>query len=85
MYEDSCELTLHFILERDRLTKDGLRLMSQAVNTKMKKIQNEIDAERKRKQEKETEEDEKYDEENASKKIHSRLKNNGPKTIEVVC
>jgi hypothetical protein len=99
MYEDACELQMYFILERDRLTKDGVRLMTQAVNTTQKKVQNEIDAERKAKQQIESESDENEDENEAAdtstvageneeqlstqKKLH-KARSKGVRAIEVV-
>ncbi|XP_047146441.1 protein polybromo-1 isoform X1 [Hydra vulgaris] len=51
MYEDACQLQIHFIIERDRLTKDGLHFLSQsAINITLKKLQHEIDVERNEKQ-----------------------------------
>ncbi|XP_066935067.1 protein polybromo-1-like isoform X2 [Clytia hemisphaerica] len=64
MYEDSCELQMYFIMERDRLTKDGMRLMTQALNATQKKVQTEIDVERKAKQQNESSQDD--DEEESS-------------------
>ena len=87
---------MYFILERDRLTKDGVRLMTQAVNTTQKKVQNEMDAERKAKQQTESESDEKEDENEAGgdgegeeqlstqKKLH-KARSKGVRAIEVVC
>lgn len=79
IYEDSCELQIHFMMERDRLTKDGVRLMTQAVNTTLKKVQSEMDAERKEKQQKESQDDDEDDE--SFKKNRARFK--GVTAIEV--
>ena len=84
MYEDACELQMYFILERDRLTKDGMRLMTQAVNATQKKVQNEIDAERKTKQQTEGEEDEDVDDETESQKKSNKTRYKGVTAIEVV-
>jgi len=69
MYEDACELEMYFIIERDRLCKDGLRLTSRALNTTLKFVQNEIDAQRKDKQKMESQEDEDEDDENKKMKL----------------
>ena len=57
MYEDAIELQQQFISERDRLTKDGQRLVSQALNFTRKHLQQDIEDERKRKHEYESVED----------------------------
>lgn len=82
VYEDACELQMYFILERDRLTKDGLRLMTQAVNATQKKVQTEIDVERKAKQQKESQED--ADDESDENKKSGKYKFKGVTAIEVV-
>ena len=74
---------MYFIMERDRLTKDGLRLMTQAVNATQKKVQTEIDVERKVKQQKESEED-LADENDENNKKTSKAKFKGVAAIEVV-
>ena len=71
-------------MERDRLTKDGMRLMTQAVNTTQKKVQTEIDQERKAKHEKESQEDLADDQNDENNKKSSKAKLKGVTAIEVV-
>lgn len=74
MYEDACELQAYFTLERDRLTKDGLRLMSPALNFTVKSIQHEIDDERKEKlrSESKVEDNDEDDDDRRRSKLRSR-------------
>ena len=87
MYEDACELQMYFIMERDRLTKDGMRLMTQALNATQKKVQTEIDVERKAKQQNESSQDDDEEEESrdgSEKKNKSSSRFKGVTAIEVV-
>ena len=61
MYEDACEMHLYFVSERDKLCKDGLRMTSRALNSILKSLQNEIEAERKAKLQMEHEEEDEDD------------------------
>lgn len=67
MYEDTCELLNHFIIERDFLTKDGVRMISPALCINGRSVQQEIDHERKEKILKESKIKKEADEENRPK------------------
>ena len=59
MYEDSAELQVFFVTQRDILCKDGQTFMSPALNYTKRKVLSQIEEEKKAKQNNEEIEDEK--------------------------
>ena len=62
-YDDASELQLYWVLQRDKLCKDGERFVSPAILVTKRHLQQELDEERKKKNEAETKEDERRREE----------------------
>ena len=59
MFEDATELQVFFVIQRDVLCKDGQTFMSPALNHTKRKLLNQIEEERKMKQNTEENDDEK--------------------------
>lgn len=59
MYDDAVELQVHFVNQRDKLCKDGERFISPALLITRRHLVQELDDERKKKADQETQEDEK--------------------------
>lgn len=62
MYDDAVELQQYFLIQRDKLCKDGERFVSPALVVIKRHLLQELDEERKAKTEAEGKEDEKQEE-----------------------